>query len=258
MYALTPALRDLWCDLFIWVAEVSGVPLDVVEHAAPAPLDDLWCRDDLGLAFACGYPFAKGTFPLQPVAAPLPAGRRYGGQPVYATDLVVRADGPIQRLEETFGGRIGWTVEHSQSGFHAVRTWLAGERMPRYRDAVGPLVTPRRVIDAVLNGSVDVGPLDSYVHDLLRVHDPASVAGLRTVATTPLTPMTLLVAAQSASDEIVERLRDTLLRAEASPAIAPTLQALQLSGFAPVDKQAYRSLVTRAEAATAAGYATLT
>ena len=50
MYALTPVLRDLWRDLFVWVAEVSGVPLDVVEHAAPAPLDDLWRRDDLGLA----------------------------------------------------------------------------------------------------------------------------------------------------------------------------------------------------------------
>jgi len=129
--------------------------------------------------------------------------------------------------------------------------------MQRYREAVGPLVTPRRVIAAVLNGSVDVGPLDSYVHDLLRAHDPASVAGLRTVATTPLTAMPLLVAAQSASDEIAGRLRDALLGAAASPAIAPILQALQLSGFAPVDEQAYRSLITRAEAATAAGYATL-
>jgi hypothetical protein len=51
MYAVTPAARDLWQRLFAWVAERSGIPLVYVDHAAPAPLETLWSRPDLGLAF---------------------------------------------------------------------------------------------------------------------------------------------------------------------------------------------------------------
>ncbi|KAA2237603.1 phosphate/phosphite/phosphonate ABC transporter substrate-binding protein [Salinarimonas soli] len=257
MYALGPAVRDLWAALFARVSQVSGVRLDHLEHAAPAPLDELWHRPDLGLAFACGYPFATDRFPLRPVAAPVPAGRRYGGRPVYATDLVARADGPLHGLEDSFGGRIGWTVEHSQSGFNAVRAHLAAIGAPRYREAVGPLVTPRRVIEAVLDGRIDVGPLDSYVHDLLTRHEPDVAARLRTLATTPLTPMPLLVASAGVADGIVDRLREALVGiAEDGPA-RTLLEPLGLSGFAPVSAGDYATLLDAARGADAAGWATL-
>ena len=79
---------------------------------------------------------------------------------------IVRADSEFTQLQETFGGRIGWTVAHSQSGYNAVRHHLLRYEgpPPLYRDWVGPLVTPRRVIEAVLADEIDVGPLDSYVH----------------------------------------------------------------------------------------------
>ena len=128
MYAVNPAARDLWQRLFAWVAERSGVPLVYVDHAAPAPLETLWSRPDLGLAFMCGYPFARAQPAVQAVAAPLPAHPRCQGRAVYWTDFAVAADGPFRQLADTFGGRIGWTVEHSQSGFNAVRHHLLRHR----------------------------------------------------------------------------------------------------------------------------------
>jgi len=255
MYAVTPAVRDLWAALFARVSRLSGVDLTYVDHAAPAPLDDLWSRPDLGLAFACGYPFATGAFPLRPVAAPVARGERYGGRPVYATDLVGRADGRARRLEETFGGRIGWTVAHSQSGFNAVRSYLAAIGAPSYREAVGPLVTPRRVIEAVLEGRIDVGPLDSFFHDLLARHEPDLAARLRTLATTPLTPMPLLAASAGIPDETVERLRRALLGIDRDEAASPLLEALSLSGFAPVQAADYAPLLEAAQRGDAAGWA---
>jgi ABC-type phosphate/phosphonate transport system substrate-binding protein len=262
MYAVTPAVRDAWRALFAWTGQRADVPLSYLEHAAPAPLEDLWSRNDLALAFVCGYPFARRTFKLVPVAVPIPSPPRCGARPVYCTDFVVRADGPIQTLPDAFGGRIGWTVEHSQSGFNAVRHHLLSyhrERPgPLFRESVGPLVTPRRVIDALMSGAIDVGPLDSYVHDLLKRREPATAGALRTVESTMMTPMPLLVASAGASPEMIGRLRDVLLRAGSDAEAAELLRPLLLTGFAAVDKRAYDQFVRQAQEANEAGYSHIT
>jgi ABC-type phosphate/phosphonate transport system substrate-binding protein len=251
-------VRDAWRALFDWVGRHAGVALDYIDHAAPAPLEELWARDDLAAAFMCGYPFAMAASRPRIVAAPIPASPRYRGAPVYCTDFVVRADSPYLQLSDTFGGKIGWTVSHSQSGFNAVRHHLLRYR-PQGADrlfaqSIGPLVTPRKVIEAVLDRTIDVGPLDSFVHDLLIGHEPDTAAQLRTVESTAMTPIPPLIASPSAPLDTVERLRRSLLAASADPEVAPILEDLRLASFAAVDAADYDSLVTQAREAEAHDY----
>jgi ABC-type phosphate/phosphonate transport system substrate-binding protein len=246
MYAVTPAVKAAWQDFFAWVATASGVALAYVDHAAPAPLDTLWARDDLGAAFMCGFPFALATRKPLLLAAPVPSPARYGGEPRYCTDFIVRADRSFESLSDTFGGRIGWTLEHSQSGYNAVRHHL-GEiqgAAPHFSEWVGPLVTPRRVIDAVLDDAIDVGPLDSYVHDLLRRHDVATAAKLRVVASTALTPIPPLIASTAADGEAVAQLRDVLLTCHNVPEARAMLDTLLITRFAPMTDADYAALVS--------------
>jgi ABC-type phosphate/phosphonate transport system substrate-binding protein len=255
MYAVDDATAEAWSALFARIAALSGVELDVIAHAAPAPLEELWRRDDLGLAFICGYPFASGDFALRPVAAPVPASG--DERPLYATHLVVRADSDIASLPESFGGRIGWTVAHSQSGFNAVRTHLLPEwrkRGPLYGESIGPLLTPRRVVEAVLAGRIDIGPLDSYFHDLLLAAEPQTAARLRIVATTAPRPMPLLVSSNGVDEATVGALRAALLGMGHDRDASALLARLRLSGFAAVDSEEYRMLVREAQAADLAGY----
>ena len=258
MYAVTPRVRDTWRALFDWVGRHAGVALDHVDHAAPAPLEALWARDDLAAAFMCGYPFAMAAPKPRIVAAPIPSPDRYHHAPVYCTDFVVRADSPYQQLSDTFGGKIGWTVSHSQSGFNAVRYHLLRYRCQGterlFAQSIGPLVTPRKVIEAVVGGAIDVGPLDSFVHDLLMHHEPDTAAKLRTVESTVMTPIPPLIASPSTPRETVERLRQSLLALSIDPEAAPILQPLLLAGFALVDSADYDSLVTQAREAEAAGH----
>ena len=58
MYASSASLSAAWGTLLARVSAVSRVDLDVIEHACPAPLDDLWARDDMGCVLMCGYPWA--------------------------------------------------------------------------------------------------------------------------------------------------------------------------------------------------------
>lgn len=255
MYAVDAATAANWTALFSRVAQIAGVPFDVIPHAAPAPLEDLWRRGDLGLAFICGYPFARGGFPVQPVAVPVPASG--DGRPLYASHLVVRAGNDIATLADSFGRRIGWTVAHSQSGFNALRThllpyWQA--RGPLYAQSIGPLLTPRRVIEALLADEIDIGPLDAYFYDLLLAAEADTAARLRIVETTALRPMPLLVASDRVGEAVVARLRAALLAGHQDEEVRAILVRLRLAGFAAVAPEAYRVLVEEADAADAAGY----
>lgn len=257
MYAVTPEAETAWRALLLHVAEQAGIPLAYTAYPAPAPLEKLWRRDDLGLVFMCGWPFAETYRGVQAVAAPIPADPRFGGRPAYASDLVVRADSPFARLEETFGHRVGWTVEHSQSGFGALRRRLLAFRTPErphlYGASVGGLVTARAIVAAVVEDRIDVGPLDAFWHELLKRHEPETAARLRVIETTPLTPAPLLVAAPGVEPAIVGRLRDALLGVgESAP--RPLLDALRIAGFVAVARSDYDVLVTQAAEAVAAGY----
>ena len=72
MYSVDPKSAALWQTLLVAVIQEAGVPITLVEHPAPAPLEELWQRPDLGAVFMCGLPFSR-TLP-QPalIAAPIP------------------------------------------------------------------------------------------------------------------------------------------------------------------------------------------
>jgi len=258
MYAVTPQVAAAWRELILWVGQRAGVGLNWIDHAYPAPLGELWSRPDLGCAFMCGFPYARSATPPKLISAPVPSPARYGGKPVYFTDFVVRATADFRTLEDTFGGRIGYTVEDSQSGFNAPRHHLlrfrSTLRPTLYKESIGPLVTPRRVIEAVLESRIDVGPLDSYVHDLLKKHDPDLTGRLRTIATTAAAPIPPLIAAPSCDDAVVARLRDALVESGRRPELAKLRDTLLLKGFAAVEPRAYSVTIERERAAVTAGY----
>ena len=146
----------------------------------------------------CGYPWAMRDERPHLLAAPVPSPARYQGRPIYFTDFVVRADSDYRTLEDTFGGRIAYSIEHSHSGYNAARFHLLGYRRPDratfYSGVVGPLHRQLPVIDAVLDGRADVGPVDAYGLDLLRHHGAERAKRVRVVATTVEAPSAPLVA----------------------------------------------------------------
>jgi ABC-type phosphate/phosphonate transport system substrate-binding protein len=258
MYAVTPEVEAGWRALLGHVADAAGVELDYLPYPAPQPLEELWRRPDLGCVFMCGYPIALGLAAVTPIAAPIPAAAWAAGRPVYRTDLIVRADAPYRRLEDTFGARAGWTVAHSHSGFNAFRHHLLAYRTaarPRlYGEMVGNLVTARAVLDAVREGRIDVGPLDAYWHLLIARHRPELTAGVRVLTSTAVAPMPALVAAAAAPQELVTRLRAALVAAATRPWFAPFREQLLLEGFAAASPAHFSTTLAWDREARAAGY----
>ena len=254
MYSATPAVKADWKQLIYGVLEQAGLPWEVIDYDAPAPLSMLWARDDLGLAMMCGLPFAQRSLRPTLIAAPVPSPVRYAGKPVYFTDIVVRADSPHQTLEDTFGGVIGYTLADSMSGGVALRCYLEGFRRPErpqlYQKTIGGFVNARNVIEALVAGVIDAGPLDSYYHDLLKRNDPDFAAQVRLVASTAAMPIPPLVATAVLSDIEISRLRGALLTVGTTPELLPILERLQLSGFALAEPDSYDVLSDMARSIT--------
>jgi ABC-type phosphate/phosphonate transport system substrate-binding protein len=258
MYAVAPGAAVAWRRLFQWISVRAGTPLEIIDHAYPAPLETLWQRPDLGAAFMCGLPFALEPYRPVPIAAPVPAPPRYGGNPVYCTDFVVRRQSRFATLEDTFGGTIAFTTPTSHSGCNAVRYHLLRYRGPErqrlYARVVGPVVTPRRAVEAVLDGSVDVAPLDSYGHDLMRIHASEHARELRVVASSEMAPIPLLVASPEIESAAAARLSAAFMAVGEAAELADLRKALALVGFVRPDARDYEVLLARQQAAVVAGY----
>ncbi len=258
MYNVTPAAKAAWDALFAWVSGQSGVALRIIDHPAPAPLEALWARRDMGCVFMCGWPVSGATPQPQLIAAPVPSADRYQGKPIYFTDLIVRDGGGYHSIEDTFGSSIAWTAEASHSGFNAPRHHLlpyrTGTRRQLYQQSVGPVLTPAGALASVIEGRADIAPMDSYALDMIRRHEPQRVAGITVIDSTAPAPIPPLVASPGVPASICEELRGAFLAAGASPDITEVLATLGLAGFVRVEPDTYRVAQTWERDARDAGY----
>jgi ABC-type phosphate/phosphonate transport system substrate-binding protein len=258
MYAVTSEIEAGWRSLLQHIAAESGVALTYLSYPAPQPLEDLWRRDDMGCALMCGYPIAMKLAAVVPIAAPIPRAEWAAGRALYRTDLIVRRDSDYRSLADTFGGRAGWTVEHSQSGFNAFRHHLLGfrttERPALYQEMVGNLVTARNVLDSVREGRIDIGPLDAYWHLLMARHAPHLTDGIRVLTSTATAPIPAFVSSARATADERDRLSRAFVDAASRPWFGPLGDLLLLDGFAAATQEQFAVTLAWDRAAKAAGY----
>jgi ABC-type phosphate/phosphonate transport system substrate-binding protein len=263
MYAVSEQASESWRALLSAVAAQAGLNVEVIEHAPPACLDDLWSRTDMAAVFMCGLPYSRADPKPTLIAAPVPSPAEFAGLPKYWSELVVRGDSRFGDLESTFGGKLCLTAPNSQSGFAAALQYLmafdaaragkAGVRSPLFREIGAPAVTPLGAVTAVIAGAADVAPIDAYAYRLLQKHRGDLTSKLRTVARTARTPIPPLVASIGlpASTEGAQRLRAAFTAAHRDPALRVLLAGLELSHFVTPDPRAYDALRISFESSTA-------
>jgi ABC-type phosphate/phosphonate transport system substrate-binding protein len=253
MYSVDPTSAALWQTLLVAVIQEAGVPITLVEHPAPAPLEELWQRPDLGAVFMCGLPFSR-TLP-QPalIAAPVPSPAEFSGEARYWSVWVVKRDSAHPSVRSTFGGRIAFTVPGSQSGYVAGLSCLmqiaqddGGCQQPLFDEIVAPTVTPLGALSAVIRGDADIAPVDAYAFHLLQRYRPELTAQVRVVGQTAPTPIPALVGA----NQYRHPLQNAFLAAHTNAASRGTVEKLLLRGFAAPDAGSYDVLRERYEVAS--------
>lgn len=258
MYGVSPAVAALWRELLSSIIAAADQDIELLEHAAPAPIEELWDRTDMAAVFMCGLPFARAEPQPVPVAAPVPSPEAFGGEPRYWSDFVVRRDSGFESVADTFGSRIAFTVPGSQSGCIAALSYFQalhpgadsrGAGRPLFAEIIAPTITPVGALEAVVSGTAEIAPIDAYAFALLGRHRPDLTAAVRVVGRTAPTPIPLLVAspAVAASDAGAggEALAEAFLAAHSDTALKALMDRLLLQRFVRPDPKAYDELKTR-------------
>lgn len=258
MYGAGDRCRRLWSELVAHISYDSEVLLEMVEHAAPAPIEDLWNRPDMGLVQMCGWPFWRSSPRPNLVAAPVLDHEYCQGQPLYWTNMVVRSDETADCLEDLFERRLGWTVEHSHSGYNAPRRMLLPHFLKSGRhlfsQSLGPYNSPIGIINALLDDEIDVGPVDGYFYLLLERHRPELASKVRTIALSEPAPMPPFVASSEILAGDLEKLRQSAVRAHLTPAAKAVMADLAISRFVLPEIGFYETTETWSQQAIANGY----
>jgi phosphonate transport system substrate-binding protein len=201
-----------------------------------------WGETDLGVI--CGLPYvwlaARHPAPVEPLAAPVLAGDRYGGRPIYYSDVIVRRDSPITRLEELRGCSWAYNEPASHSG-HTVTLYSLirmGARPGFFRRVV-EAGFHQRAIRLVAEGRVDAAAIDSQVL-AIELRDHSQLAGrLRVIGAFGPSTIQPVVAASRLPTRLKDQVRDVLVALAGDPAARPVLAYGLIDQFAPVGDAAY-------------------
>lgn len=210
-------------------------------------------RIDIG--WICGRPYTRlideARAPIRLLAAPVMAGARYGGRPIYFSDVIVRRDSRVQTFDDLRGASWAYNEPGSQSGYHVTCHYLAkrGERGPFFGRVVAS-GAHLRSLAMVLAREVDASAIDSTVLEWEIARNPALAERLRIVTVLGPSPIPPLVISTTLPDELVAGIQALLLNMHISPRGQEVLALGDLDRFVAVSDNDYDPIRQMAREAT--------
>jgi phosphonate transport system substrate-binding protein len=219
-------------------------------------------RDVDDVCFVCSLPYVtfvrRGTVGVEPLAAPVLLGDRYGGRPVYFSDVIVRRDSDVASFEHLRGRSWSYNEPLSHSGYGITRYHLF--RMGETEGFFGEVVEAGFHLESirlVREGKVDASAIDSQVLDIELRDDPALADDIRVI--TSLGPSTIqpVVASKRLSPELRDDLRAALVALGNDVRARDGLALGLVERFVPVDDGSYADIRDMLAATEAAGFTEL-
>ncbi len=194
----------------------------------------LW-RGEAQLGVVCGLQYVLAPEHLVLLAAPVMAGPRYAGRPVYFSDVVVRRDSPVRSLEELDGARFAVNEPTSHSGHGIVRYALAARGLDgSFFGSVIESGAHERSLAFLLTNEVDATAIDSTVLETELRARPRLADQLRVVATLGPSPCPPLVASRLTPLSLRSALVEALLAMPRDASGAQMLVTGRVAGFTAV------------------------
>jgi phosphonate transport system substrate-binding protein len=255
---LAPNMLPVYRSLAERIGDRLGRPVELVVGTS----FDQFEQGEADLGVICGLPYVwladRHPPPVEPLAAPVLAGERYGGRPVYYSDVIVRHDSRITCLEELRGCSWAYNEPASHSG-HTV-TLYGLVRMGARPGFLGRVVEAgfhQRAIRLVHAGAVDAAAIDSQVLAVER-RDHPGLADLRIVGSFGPSTIQPVVAASRLPDAWKREVRELLVSLGDDPSARPMLAQGFIERFAAVDDGAYDDIRAMLATIRAAGWTSLT
>jgi phosphonate transport system substrate-binding protein len=175
-------------ELGMPVQHVTGIPWQERER--------LFDLGDIQIMWLCGLPYVhkveSSDTGIELLAVPVPVGPRYGGEPVYFSDVIVKRESPFKLFADLRGSSWAYNEPRSHSGFNVVRAYLARfeETKGFFREVIESGAHTASV-EMVLNDRVEGAAIDATVLEWIVAQRPEvgnRVRIIETIGPSPIPP----------------------------------------------------------------------
>ena len=244
------------------VADAVGSALGCRTVLVGEPSYQNWAKDEYDVCFVCGLPYVdferRGSAPAIPVAAPVLAGDRYGGRPIYFSDVIVRRGSVIGSFTDLRGHSWAYTEPLSQSGYGITRYSLL--KLEETDGFFGPLVKTGSHLESialVAAGEIDGSAVDSQVLAVALEDDPALAAELTIVASLGPSTIPPVTVSKRLPPELSARITDVIVSLHHDPAARERLSSGLVERFVRVGPDSYDDIRAMLDACLESGFMTL-
>jgi phosphonate transport system substrate-binding protein len=230
-----------------YLAEKLSLPAGFV---GDIPWQERERRFDLGtihIVWICGLPYirkaANPAAQLSLLAAPVMAGARYGGKPVYFSDIVVHSRSTRQRFSDLRGATWSYNEPCSHSGYTAIRYYLA--QRGEGGDFFGRVLqsgSHEASLQMILDGAIDGSAIDSTVLEVEISRRPALAGQIRVLDTIGPSPIPPWLVNGRLSQELQHSLRQAFWNMHRDAHGRRILRSARLARFVPVSDSDYDPL----------------
>jgi phosphonate transport system substrate-binding protein len=254
---LAPNLFGVYAFITRYVGAQLGLATELVVGSAYA---EMAARADVG--FICGLPYVelkdRHGLDLEPLAAPVLSGPRYGGQPVYFSDVIVRCESPFQTFADLRGRSWAYNEPLSHSGYGITRYRLVqlGE-INGYFSRVVEAGWHERAIRLVCSGEVDASAIDSQVLTVALRDQPELAGRLRVIDALGPSPIQPIVAGPRLPVGLKAELRAVLLQMGDDPVARERLAHGFVERLAAVTDATYNVIRAMRDMVEAADFSTI-
>ncbi len=230
--------------LAAFIGDKLAIPSEFVSDIPWQERERLLDRGDIHVGWICGLPYIRKNNSerktVELLAAPVMTHPRYGGRPIYYSDVVVCADSDIRSFEDLRGRTWAYNEPGSHSGYNLTRHHLAkGGSGAGYFGRVVEAGSHQDCIRMLLEHAIDAAAIDSTVLEMAFRENPLIAERIRTIAVLGPSPAPPWVAHSSVSSNVQRALRRELLSVHKDPPGRRILEEAGILRFAPVSDQDY-------------------
>jgi phosphonate transport system substrate-binding protein len=245
--------------LYEAVAEALAARLGLDVELTGERSYDSFRADRPDMSFVCSLAWIHyqdlGATSASPIAAPILSGARYGGRPLYFSDVIVSRRSDAGRFLDLRGRTWAYNEPLSQSGYGITRYHLTslGETGGFFSEVVGA-GSHATAIRMVAAGEVDGSAIDSQVLEMALRREPGLRERIRVVdrlGPSTIQPVTL---STRIPPDLRSRIVATLVALHSDSRVAPRLAGSLVDRFVPVGPDTYQDVRRMLDTCRAAGF----
>jgi phosphonate transport system substrate-binding protein len=213
---------------------------------------------EVDFAFLCGLPYVRlrreARPPVEAIAAPVVRGERYGGRPIYFSDVIVSRENPAAGFQDLRGCSWAYNEPDSHSGYLVTLFSLfgSGETGAFFGRAV-MTGFHQESIRRVAAGQVEASAVDSQVLSV-ELRDHPDLAGqIRVVDTLGPSSIQPLVATMTCSDSLRLEVQEVVTSLATTEAGQHRLEEGLVDRFVAVDDACYGDIRAMLDSVEGAG-----